>query len=72
MAETKPQAQAEQKILENLANPVSSYELDGERTELKDPLKQLQALDLLAKRAAARRPLGAIRSFRLPSGNGER
>lgn len=72
MAEKITPSQAEQKVLENIANQVDSYEIDGERTELKDPLKQLQALELLAKRRAARNPLANIRAFRLPSSSGER
>jgi hypothetical protein len=63
---------AEEKILDNIANPVHSHEVDGERLQIKDPLKQLQALDLLSKRRAARNPLGAIRSLHIPSGSGER
>jgi len=72
MAEQITPSQAEQKVLENIANQVNSYEIDGERTELKDPLKQLKALELLAKRRAARNPLASIRSFHFPSGSGER
>lgn len=64
--------QAEEKILENAANQVDSYELDGEKTTLKDPVRQIDALDRLAARRAARNPLGAIIGFRLPSGSGER
>ncbi|MGI6353824.1 MAG: hypothetical protein GX937_02395 [Lentisphaerae bacterium] len=64
--------QAQEKILENIANPVSSHAVDGEKTELKDPLRQLQAMELLARQRAARNPLGAIGSFRFPSGSGER
>ena len=72
MADPITPEQAEQKILDNVANPVGSYEIDGEKTEMKDPIKQLQALGLLSKRVAARRPLAAIRAFHMPSGNGER
>ena len=63
---------AEKKILENIANPVSNYEVDGEKTTLKDPLKQLDALSAYRKHRAARNPLGAIQAFRIPSGEGLR
>jgi len=72
MADPITPAQAEQKILENAANPVDSYEIDGEKTELKDPVKQLKALEMLARRSASRNPLAAIRTFHFPSGSGER
>lgn len=64
--------QAEEKILENAANQVDSYELDGEKTKLKDPVRQIDALDRLAARRAARNPLGAILGIRISSGSGER
>lgn len=64
--------EAEAKILQNAANPAQSYEIDGERTTLKDPSKQLDALDRLSARKAARNPLGAMRFFRLPGGTGLR
>ncbi|MDY0177381.1 MAG: hypothetical protein RBT25_10885 [Lentisphaeria bacterium] len=64
--------QAQEKIIENVANPVASHAVDGEKTELKDPLRQLQAMELLARQRAARNPLGAIKSFHYPSGSGER
>lgn len=64
--------EAEKKILENAANPAQSYEIDGEKTTLKDPTKQLDALDRLSARSAARNPLGALRFFRLPGGTGLR
>jgi len=64
--------QVQEKIVENIANPVSKYEVDGEKTELKDPLRQLQAVEQLARHRAARNPLGAIRTFHYPSGSGER
>ena len=63
---------AEEKILENIANPVNTYEVDGEKTALKDPAKQLEALAAFRKLRAARNPLGAIRAFRIPSGEGLR
>ena len=72
MPEQLTKEQAEQKILENAANPVSSYAVDGEQTTMKDPAKQLDALDRLSQRRAARNPLGAILAFRFPSGTGER
>ena len=62
----------EQKILENAANPVQSYEVDGEKTTLKDPVKQLEALKLAKAANAARNPLGAIMAFNIPSGTGAR
>ncbi len=63
---------AEEKILENIANPVNTYEVDGEKTTLKDPSKQLEALANYKKLRAARNPLGAIHAFRIPSGEGTR
>ncbi|MBQ9368869.1 MAG: hypothetical protein IJT83_13895 [Victivallales bacterium] len=66
------QKQAEQKILENAANPVQQYSVDGEQTTMKDPARQLDALDRLARRRAARNPLGAILTLKVPSGTGER
>lgn len=71
MADTKI-TQAEEKILDNAANPVETYEIDGEKTQLKDPVKQIDALDRLAARRAARNPLGAILGCRIQSGSGER
>ena len=62
----------EQKILENAANPVQSYEVDGEKTTLKDPVKQLEALRLAKAARASRNPLGAIMAFNIPSGSGVR
>ena len=62
----------EQKILENVANPVQSYEVDGEKTTMKDPVKQLEALKLARGMSAARNPLGAIVAFEMPSGSGMR
>ncbi len=62
----------EQKILENAANPVQSYEVDGEKTTLKDPVKQLEAYKLAKSASAARNPLGAIMAFNIPSGSGAR
>ena len=62
----------EQKILENAANPVQSYEVDGEKTTLKDPVKQLEALKLAKAARAAHNPLGAIIAFDIPSGSGVR
>ena len=62
----------EQKILENAANPVQSYEVDGEKTTMKDPVKQLEAYKLAKGMTASRNPLGAILAFNTPSGTGLR
>ena len=63
---------AEDKILQNIANPAQSYEVDGEKTQLKDPVKQLEALSALKKASVSRHPLGAIIAFHTPSGTGLR
>lgn len=63
---------AEEKILENVANPAQSYEIDGEKTTLKDPSKQLDALERLSRRSVARNPLSAIYPFKFPGGSGLR
>lgn len=64
--------QAEKKILENAADPTKSYEVDGEKIETKDPLKQVEAMNAISARKAGRRPLGAVGCFRMLSGSGER
>lgn len=72
MPEQLTKEQAEQKILENAANPVQQYAVDGEQTTMKDPARQLDALDRLSQRRAARNPLAAILALKLPAGSGER
>ena len=69
---TKTTSEAEEAILQNAANATQSYEVDGEKIALKDPLKQLEALDRIRASRAARNPLGAIRFFRTPGGTGLR
>ena len=63
---------ATDKILENVANPVQSYEVDGEKVTRKDPLRQLQALEEVRRIKTARKPLSAVRFFRITGGRGDR
>jgi len=72
MSENTTTQTAETKILENIANPTQSYEVDGEKTTLKDPVKQLDALDRLKAARASRNPAAAIMAFHFQGGSGER
>ena len=62
----------EKSILENLANPVQSYEVDGEKVTQKDALKQLDALERMKAHRVSRNPLAAVGFFHLPPSSGMR
>ena len=63
---------AEEKILENVASNVQSYEVDGEKVVNKDALKQLEALDKLKASRASRNPLRAVGFFHMGPTSGMR